>query len=100
MVGSLQSCSPDPTTNSETTNPIFHDFFGQLEQVLQVLFIYLLKINGQNQSERKFENWKFNFESILELVIGSGEQIYKRENTYFLNLRQIDIFTELKLVSP
>ena len=23
------SCSPDPTADSETANPIFHEFFGQ-----------------------------------------------------------------------
>ena len=26
-------CSPDPTTNSETTNPNFHEYFDQSEQV-------------------------------------------------------------------
>ena len=53
MVGSLQSCSPDPTTKSETTNPIFQEFFGQLEQVLQVLFIYLFGQNYLSKSIRK-----------------------------------------------
>ena len=30
---------PDPTTNSETTNPNFHEFFDQLEKELLGLFI-------------------------------------------------------------
>ena len=34
------SCTPDPTTNSEITNPNFKYLFDQLEQVLQVLFVY------------------------------------------------------------
>ena len=30
----LLFCSPDPTTNSETKNLNFHEFFDQFEQVL------------------------------------------------------------------
>ena len=33
------SCSPDPTTNSETTNPNFQKKNYQLQQLSQVFFV-------------------------------------------------------------
>ena len=42
-------CSPDPTTNSETTN--FQNFFDHLEQVLQLLFNRLLLFLCQEKSD-------------------------------------------------
>ena len=33
--------TPDPSTNSETTNPNFHEFFDHLEQVLQLNINYI-----------------------------------------------------------
>jgi hypothetical protein len=36
----LLTCSPDPTTNSETMNLNFHESFDQLERVLQPFFLY------------------------------------------------------------
>ena len=60
-----RKCSPDPTSNSETTNPNFHDLFYQLGQVLhnlQVFVWYLLM----------FSDLGF---VISELVVGFGEYV-------------------------
>ena len=35
------SCSPDPTTNTETTNTNYSKYFDQLEPFLQVWFVCL-----------------------------------------------------------
>ena len=64
------SCTPDPTTNSETTNPNFQYLFDQLEQVLQVFFFSLFgftNLIGQNICE----NSGF---TVSELVAGVDEQ--------------------------
>ena len=55
------SCSPDPTTNSEITNPNFHIFFYQLEQLLQVHIFCEYQPNCYN----------FFGDSGLEISIGS-----------------------------
>ena len=67
----LSSCSPDLTTNSETTIPIFHDFIDQLEQVLQVLLLFLVKTIWLVKEIVKIRDSGF---VVSELVFGSGEQ--------------------------
>ena len=65
----LSSCSPDLTTNSETTVQIFHNFFDQLEQVLQVLLLFLVKEYLILVKIKEISGLV-----VLELVFGSGEQ--------------------------
>ena len=55
------SFSPDPSTNSETTNSKFHQF-DKLDQVLQVLFVLFILV-------------KINSEVLVsEFFVGSGEK--------------------------
>jgi hypothetical protein len=70
-IGKILSCSLDST--EQITNPGLSHFFDQLEQVLQVLFVYmLLSIFFSNKLISKwiFENL---VSSVSELVVGSGE---------------------------
>ena len=74
------SCTPDPTTNSETTNPNFKYLFDQLEQVLQVFSLFgFTNIIGQNICE----NSGF---IVSELVVGCGEPFWTGLNSFFFFL--------------
>ena len=68
----ILSCSPDPSTNSETTNPYFYEILNLKEPILQVLHVYLLLCFVRNILIGHF--FLDLVLIVLELVIGSGEQ--------------------------
>ena len=51
IITTRMSYSPDPTTNSKTTNSIFHTCFDQSESFLSVWFVCLLLLFRQNQPD-------------------------------------------------
>ena len=65
------SCSPDPTTNFETTNPEFTNFVTMKKCFLTI------KTSNKNKGTRLVDlvliSGKFGF-VVSELVVGSGEQ--------------------------
>ena len=46
----IVSCSPDPTINSGTTNPNFHELFSQSQHVLHVCSSVIVALS-QKQSD-------------------------------------------------
>ena len=65
----------DSTTSSKMINPKFFDFFDQLEQLLEDLFVYLLLLNNRIGLKIR-EHSGF---AVSKLVVGFSEQDTKVE---------------------
>ena len=53
----LLYCSPNPTPNSETMNPNYHDFFDQLELVVKVFSVIVFCHKESDLSKNSGKIW-------------------------------------------
>ena len=65
----LLYCSSNPTTNAETTNPNFHDFFDQLELVVKVFSVIVFVIKNLICQQIQENSGKFSIHSFGIAII-------------------------------